>query len=285
MANQRILSANERRGLPRIGFTLIELLVVIAIIAILAALLLPALSKAKSSARSTSCKSSLRQIGLAVKMYVDDNAVYPMLSPGIAMPIGTGADFTWTLGPYLNFKNEVTNGVVVSAAITRHNDFFSCTELVLKALPGGGTFKEKGEYSYNAYGLASPTSGANLVLGASFPPPRLMTAPNSILGQAVSEANVAAPSNLIEIGDSDLASAITLPFPDDFLQSGRRLEPLNTVPIYHPAALHHGGANMTFCDNHVEFAKQTNWMSLSDDNRRRYNLDNEPHPELKSFTF
>lgn len=57
----------------RSAFTLIELLVVIAILAILAALVVPALSRAKESARSTQCLSQMRQIGLAVHLYADEN--------------------------------------------------------------------------------------------------------------------------------------------------------------------------------------------------------------------
>ncbi|MEM7807042.1 MAG: prepilin-type N-terminal cleavage/methylation domain-containing protein [Planctomycetota bacterium] len=84
---KRFLKQNERHG-----FTLVELLVVIGIIALLISILLPTLSRARDSANTVKCSSNLRQIGIGIQFYVNDNQLYIVPVEQLDVPLDSGTD-------------------------------------------------------------------------------------------------------------------------------------------------------------------------------------------------
>jgi len=116
------------------GFTLVELLVVIAIISILAGMLLPAMYRARMSARSISCQSNLKQIASAFVMYEGDHPGYYPVELTIAASSANSyfyGDWQWALSSYVGRDPDDSH-----SRDWRKNTVFWCKEDIV---PGPGT--------------------------------------------------------------------------------------------------------------------------------------------------
>jgi prepilin-type N-terminal cleavage/methylation domain-containing protein/prepilin-type processing-associated H-X9-DG protein len=231
------------RSVPARAFTLIELLVVIAIIAIMAALLLPALTRAQAQARSIACISNLRQVGIALNVFANENGSYPVHGYQSANdPWRT--QFGDTMGgarriyicPAHTHSLHSTNTVVFGQIV-----LFS--------------------YGYNVWGCGI---GGELGLDRGFPL------------SPVREAEVLVPADMIAFGDSqDLPDySLSLIIPTFGFDAGNYFE------SWGPSKRHNRGANMVFCDGHAEHGKNARWVAHRADVMQRWNRDHQPHPEL-----
>jgi prepilin-type processing-associated H-X9-DG protein/prepilin-type N-terminal cleavage/methylation domain-containing protein len=234
------------------AFTLIELLVVIAVIALLAAFLFPSLSRAKASASSTACRSNLHQIGLAAQMYLADFRRYPInweMSVSSVSMQGESVMESGSLMPYLSQNHKIFYCPVQEDCPIRHT------------YPIGGDDRPSG-YALNGNGTANSVDlGLGLAVGTQ---PR-----------EVHEETVVCPAEMIAYGDVFTGAICLSPHGTNRFVWFETGAPATGIP----ASRHLGGANGLFCDGHVEFHKQAEWIVATDSARCRWNNDHEPHME------
>lgn len=269
------------------AFTLIELLVVIAIIAILASLLFGSLARAKTLAQSVKCRSNLRQIAIAEKLYIDDNGgVYS------GYDAATAPLFDWWSG--LDRYAKLDNVSDTRRGPRTFADVFKCP-----ADPNFGSNRfevvasEKTfiptTYTYNAFGrrpwpgLAWVVGGEEFGLGGYGGRLNLLSdGKQAHFPAQVPESEVKAPSDMILFADGYLTTSDRLYEPCEVLEGTGPFgnSRFNQTKI---VRMHAGKMSSIFCDGHskverFEVVYGTKWLPTTVDPWvSRWNRDHQEH--------
>jgi prepilin-type N-terminal cleavage/methylation domain-containing protein/prepilin-type processing-associated H-X9-DG protein len=229
------------------AFTLIELLVVIAIIAILAALLMPVLAKAKKRAAQAACINNGKQLGLGMKMYVDDNSD---TFPGIASRHYGFHGEDWIYWRTNTAYPQFDKSPILTSIPGLQKPALRCPLDTSDVDRNSQTYPDDYgpylfSYSFTGYGL--DTDGKNVGMSSVVDTSGGVT--NKFLFK---EGAVRNPGNKIMLAEEP-GSFIDSPDDNSTIQDGRWIPTTTTNPTSDPLTVRHGGkADVTFTDGHVD---------------------------------
>lgn len=234
---------NYNRG--RRGFTLIELLVVIAIIAILAAILFPVFAQAREKARSASCLSNMKQIGMGMMMYVQDSDdTYPLdtylpnqlaSDPKAGVPANMFVNYVGASGNYITWMDLIFPYV-------KNIQIFVCPS-VKPTTSGAKT-------SYSCYGY-NGAFGGNDVPGTSPTFGYSTHFSNGTGGGSIATSQVKRISECVLIMDYNSPYGAYAD-PTDAFGWAASSQPLT----YNITIPHLGGANICYADGHAKWVSK-----------------------------
>ena len=250
--------------LQRDGFTLIELLVVVGILGILASLLTTAIISAKTRASNIQCTANLKQLGVSLNRFVQDNACYPLNSN----PDPTNVPDHGNIWHRSLFPEQVQ----VEVEYSRGRGVFQCP-----AAPTPTIFPKNlgfASFGYNSRGLTGNTNEQPLGIGGD-----KLVPGDWRTKSPTHESEVANPSTLIAIGDGLVGWNGVIR--DGVLALERRADAIEYFGSTKRAQKRHRGkANIVFCDGHVEGVPLTTlFTDTSDAALSMWNKDGLPHRE------